>query len=121
MKANNVKKPHGSNAPTLFDQPRPLEKRRGEPKKINASGTQTSSFQDEERRGRISRRQAQILDLLREREGITNREAATLLSTFPSNLTAAFKNLEVSGRLVVRSEKDNVTGKRAMVYELARA
>ena len=101
-------------------QPRPLTKKRCESKRINASGTQVASYHDEERRGRISKRQTQILRLLQTREAITCCEAATILGTYPSNLTAAFRNLEDSGKLVVRREKINpATNKPVMLYELA--
>ena len=99
---------------------RPLTKKRGESKNINAAQTQIESFRDEKRRGRISKRQGQILELLETHEKISCREAAMLLGTFPSNLTAAFRNLEASGQLVVRSEKVNpATNKKVMLYELS--
>lgn len=95
------------------------EAQRKDPAPINASGTQTSSFHEEERHGRISKRQDQILAIVRDRKAVSCREAATILGTFPSNLTAAFKNLEESGKLVVRSEEINPdTRKPVMLYEL---
>ncbi len=101
------------------EQTAPLTKKRSSPKRIQASGTQVSSYHDEERRGRIGRRQGQVLAVIAESGPMTNRELAMALSTFPSNLTAALKNLEDAGKIVVVGERANpATRKRAMLYGL---
>ena len=102
-------------------QPRPLTKKRSESKQVNARSTQRKSYYEEVSSGRLRGRKADILNLLRDRTGITCSEAARLLGTHPNCLTAALKQLETAGVLIVRQETvDAYTNKRVIVYELAK-
>jgi CRP-like cAMP-binding protein len=104
-----------------FDEPQaaPPSKKRSTPKRIAARPTQISSYYREKEDGKISKRAAQILELIAERGPMTGREIAETLGTHQSNLTAALKGLEELGKLVVRGERTNpVSGKRAMLYGL---
>lgn len=101
------------------EQAESVTKKRCEPKRIAARPTQISSYYTEKDKGRISRRQGQVLEVIAEFGPMTNREVSAALDTFPSNITAALKNLENVGKLVVVGERTNPeTRKNAMVYSL---